>query len=170
MLWQQTTGVCCHSHTKHIKQFVWAKRRVFRPVRKIAKSNHYFRHVCPSAWTRIFMKFNIWLFFFRKTVKKIQASLKSDNNNRYLTCGPIQIFFIISLSVLLIMRNISDKICRENQNTHFVFSNFLFPKIVPFMKYDMIYLLTAFGLSPGGSTHLHTNNNRTTQITTEQHK
>jgi len=38
--------------------------------------------------------------------------------------------------------------------------------------YDMIYLLTAIGLSPGGSTHLHTNNtenntnnNRTTQIT-----
>ena len=37
----------------------------------------------------------------------------------------------------------------------------------------MIYLLTAIGLSPGGSTHLHTNNtqnntnnNRTTQITT----
>jgi hypothetical protein len=36
-----------------------------------------------------------------------------------------------------------------------------------------IYLLTAVGLSPGGSTHLHTNNtqnntnnNRTTQITT----
>jgi len=37
----------------------------------------------------------------------------------------------------------------------------------------MIFLLTAIGLSPGGSTHLHTNNtqnnannNRTTQITT----
>jgi len=37
----------------------------------------------------------------------------------------------------------------------------------------MIYLLTAIGLSPGGSTHLHTNNtqnntnnNRATQITT----
>jgi hypothetical protein len=37
----------------------------------------------------------------------------------------------------------------------------------------MVYLLTAIGLSPGGSTHLHTNNtenntnnNRTTQITT----
>jgi hypothetical protein len=36
----------------------------------------------------------------------------------------------------------------------------------------MIYLLTAIGFSPGGSTHLHTNNtqsntnnNRTTQIT-----
>jgi len=38
---------------------------------------------------------------------------------------------------------------------------------------DMMYLLIAIGLSPGGSTHLHknhtqnnTNNNRTTQITT----
>jgi hypothetical protein len=39
----------------------------------------------------------------------------------------------------------------------------------------MVYLLTAIGLSPGGSTHLHTNNtqnntnnNRTTQITTNE--
>ena len=40
----------------------------------------------------------------------------------------------------------------------------------------MIYLLTAIGLSPDGSTHLHTNNtyntnnNRTTQITTNVEK
>jgi len=40
---------------------------------------------------------------------------------------------IISRSVLLIMRNVSDKSCTENQNTHFVFSNFP-PKIVPFMR------------------------------------
>ena len=33
-------------------------------------------------------------------------------------------FLIISRSVLLRMRNVSDKSCRENQNTHFVFSNF----------------------------------------------
>jgi hypothetical protein len=40
------------------------------------------------------------------------------------------------------------------------------------LVFHMIYLLTAIGLSPGGSTHLHTNNaqnntndNRTTQIT-----
>jgi hypothetical protein len=52
-------------------------------------------------------------------------------------------------------------------------------EVIDFMAvfYDMIYLLTAAGLSPGGSTHLHTsntqnntNNYRTTQITTEQHK
>ena len=42
-------------------------------------------------------------------------------------------FFIISRSVLLRMRNISDKSCTGNQNTHFVFSNF-FSKIVPFMR------------------------------------
>jgi len=33
------------------------------------------------------------------------------------------IFTIISRSFLLRMRNVSDKICRENQNTHFVFEN-----------------------------------------------
>ena len=33
---------------------------------------------------------------------------------------------IISRSVLLIMRNFSDKICRENRNTHFMFTNFFF--------------------------------------------
>jgi len=43
---------------------------------------------------------------------------------------------IISRSVLLSMRNGSDKSCRENQNTCFVFNNFIFflPKIVPFMR------------------------------------
>jgi len=35
-------------------------------------------------------------------------------------------FFIISRSVLLLKRNISGKICRDNQSTHFVFSNFFF--------------------------------------------
>jgi len=37
-------------------------------------------------------------------------------------------FMIISRSVLLKMRNVSDKSCRENQNTHFMFNNFLFRK------------------------------------------
>ena len=37
---------------------------------------------------------------------------------------------IVSRSVLLIIRNISHKYCREIENTHFVFNKF-FPKIVP---------------------------------------
>jgi len=34
------------------------------------------------------------------------------------------------------MRNDSDKICRENQNTHFMINTppFFFPKNVPFMR------------------------------------
>ena len=35
-------------------------------------------------------------------------------------------FFIISRSVLLRVNNVSDKTCRENQNTHFMFNNFYF--------------------------------------------
>jgi hypothetical protein len=41
-------------------------------------------------------------------------------------------FMVISRSILLRMRNVSDKSCTENQNT-FWFSNF-FSKIVPFMR------------------------------------
>jgi len=33
---------------------------------------------------------------------------------------------IIYRSILLRMRNVSDKSCRENQNTYFMFSNFFF--------------------------------------------
>jgi hypothetical protein len=35
-------------------------------------------------------------------------------------------FFIISGSFLLRMRNVSDKSCRENQNTHFMFNSIYF--------------------------------------------
>ena len=42
-------------------------------------------------------------------------------------------FLITSRSFLLNKRNVSDKCCRENQNTHFVFGK-IFLKIVPFMR------------------------------------
>jgi hypothetical protein len=32
------------------------------------------------------------------------------------------------------MRIIADKICRENQNTHLLFSNFFFQRILSFMR------------------------------------
>jgi hypothetical protein len=35
-------------------------------------------------------------------------------------------FWVISRSFILRIRNVSDKSCTENQNTHFVFSNFFF--------------------------------------------
>ena len=42
-------------------------------------------------------------------------------------------YFVISHSVLLGMKTVRDKICRQTQNTHFMFSNF-FSKIVPLMR------------------------------------
>jgi hypothetical protein len=38
-------------------------------------------------------------------------------------------FMIVSRQILLRMRNVSDEICRENQNTRFIFKNvFFFPE------------------------------------------
>jgi len=42
-------------------------------------------------------------------------------------------FFIVSRSVLPRMKNVSDKRCRENQNTHFMFNKF-FSKIIQFIR------------------------------------
>ena len=77
----------------------------------------------------------IWyLSIFRKSVEWIQVSLKSDKNNGYCTWRPMYSTFIIIIHlILLIMRNVSDKSCRENQNTHFMFSN-IFRKILPFIR------------------------------------
>jgi len=54
---------------------------------------------------------------FCNHVGKIQVLLKSDKNNRYFT-------FIISCKIVLRMRNVVDKNCRENQNTHSLHNNF----------------------------------------------
>jgi hypothetical protein len=51
-------------------------------------------------------------------VEKIQVLLKSDKNNGYFT------FMTKTPLLLLRMRNISDKSCIENQDTHFMFNNF----------------------------------------------
>jgi len=43
-------------------------------------------------------------------------------------------FMTISGGILLRVRSVLDKICRENQNTHFIFTKIFFPKIIPFMR------------------------------------
>jgi hypothetical protein len=90
--------------------------------------------VRPSAWNsaptgRICINFDI-LSICRKSVGTVQAWIKSGKNNGYFTWILMQIY-IISLSVLLRMRNVWDKSCRENKNTHFMLNN-LFER-APFM-------------------------------------
>jgi len=62
-----------------------------------------------------------YLSTFRKSVEKIQVSLKLDKNNRHFTYRPIYIFDHILLS-----SSYNEKCfkgCSEIQNTHFMFSN-----------------------------------------------
>jgi len=79
---------------------------------------------CPSAWNNSahtvggFFHAVWYLGIFRKSVEKIHVSLKSDKNEGHFTYRPKDIF-IISLSLLLIMRNVSGRSCRENQNTFY---------------------------------------------------
>ena len=73
----------------------------------------------PTGWN--FMIFDIWVFF-ENLSRKFKIHL-----NRAGKMGTLledqYIFIITSCSVLLRMRNGSDKSCRENQNTHFMFNN-----------------------------------------------
>jgi hypothetical protein len=65
----------------------------------------------------------LYLSIFRKSVEKIQF-----NYNLTRITGTLHedqyTFLIISRSILLRMKNVSDKSCRENQNARFVFNNF----------------------------------------------
>jgi hypothetical protein len=82
-----------------------------------------------TAW--IFVKLYIWLFFenlyrnfkFLYSLTRITSTLHED----------LWAFMVISRWTPLRMRNVSGSSCRENQDTHFMFSSF-FPKIVPFMR------------------------------------
>ena len=72
----------------------------------------------------------IWyVFFFRKSVVKIQISWKSDNNNRPALYMHTDICTVTAISgwILLRTRNVSHKSCTGNQNTQFVFSNVFSP-------------------------------------------
>jgi hypothetical protein len=74
-------------------------RRLFAVLRK----SEYWASSSLSEWNnsapngRIFIKFDMWVFFW-KSVEKIQVSLKSDKNNEHFTRRPIHIFKSISVS------------------------------------------------------------------------
>ena len=79
-----------------------------------------------SRWTDFH---EIWYVrICQKSVEKIQVQLRPDKNKGYFTWRPIYIF-IISRPFLLTMSYVSDKSCRGNQNTHFVFSDFFFENL-----------------------------------------
>ena len=90
--------------------------------------------LCLSVRSRVRMDLgSLWkdfheicYLFFEKKVEKFQVSLKSHKNNGYFTWRPLHIFFFISRSFLLRMRNVSGKSCWENQNTSFFVQKLFF--------------------------------------------
>jgi hypothetical protein len=107
---------------------------------------------CPSAWNtsapteRNFMKFDIWVFF-ENLSRKLTRITGTLHYCQYT-------FFIISRSVLLIMRNALKKSCRENQNTRFMFRNFFPSKIMTFL--DNVEKYCTAGQSTDDTTaHAH---------------
>jgi hypothetical protein len=77
------------------------------------------------------MKFDTW-GFLKTSVEKSQVSISLTRITGTLH-EDLCTFMIRSRLILLRMRNVPEKSCRENQNTHFVFHNFFSPKIVLFM-------------------------------------
>jgi hypothetical protein len=112
-------------------------RFIFRSVCKSAKGDYLFGHVHLSArpsfhlhgttllhWTDFH---EMWYSsIFRKYFEIIQMW-----SNLTRITGTLHedmcTFMILSRWILVRVRNVSDKNCRENENTHFTFSNF-FPR------------------------------------------
>ena len=85
--------------------------------------------VRPHGTTRLPLDgFSWYLLFeyFSEICRGNSSSIKISQEWRELTLRPVHIFFVISRLVLLRMKNVVDKICRENRNTHFMFRNFFF--------------------------------------------
>ena len=102
----------------------------FRRVCEIAKSEYYLRvrpSVRPHLTTGLLLDGFSWnLMFLMFCFEKLSINFKCHENLKVIT-GTLHedqnTFLIISRSILLRMRNVSDKSCRENRNTHFVFNS-----------------------------------------------
>jgi hypothetical protein len=75
-------------------------------------------------WTWVFIENLSKNFKIHKNLTRILGTLRENQRT----------FFIISPSIPLWMRNVSVKICTQNQSKLCMFNNILFSKIVLFMK------------------------------------
>ena len=97
-------------------------------------------HVCPSAWInsaptgRIFMKFDIWEFFFENPLRTFKfhynrTGITSTSHEDQLT------FFLSYLAPFFLEWEMFHTKVVEKINTHILCSvPFFFSKIVPFMR------------------------------------
>ena len=90
--------------------------------------------VCPSVWVEQLGShwtdlYEIWyLRIFKKFVEKIQVSLKSNTNSLLLYMKTQHAFMIVSRSVLLRVRNVSDKVLEKIKTYIWHSITFFFPE------------------------------------------
>jgi len=120
------SSVCSCSIFFHIlPSFLGAFEKLRKATISFVMSVRLSPSVRPHETSRLPLKGSSWdlMFEYLSKVQKIQVSLKLDKNSGYFTWHQYT-YLIISRSVLLIMKYVSDKGCREYQKTHFRFNNF----------------------------------------------
>jgi len=146
MLYREIIAVCSEIHTKHINTAVWAERRIFSCVCKIAeKRRSFFMSVCLSVQLQQLVSH--WMDFHENSCfflicRRNQVWFKSANSKWQRTADRCA-FLIASRWRLLRMRNVSDKNCSANQ-THVLCSNFIFenPSFYNIMCKNVVHLET----------------------------
>jgi hypothetical protein len=111
---------------------------IFCRIYKIAKSGiRFVMSVRRSTWNnsaatgRIYIKLYIW-GFFRNLSRKFKFR---RNPTRKTGTSHVDVCTSMTISPNYPQNEkCFRKSCRENQNTHFVFNNFFFPKIAPFLR------------------------------------
>jgi len=95
----------------------------------------YFSKICWGKNSSLFKIRQQWRVLYMYMCDSMwQYVTVCDGMWRYVTvCDGMWQYVTVSRSFLLVMKNISEESCRDNQNTHFVFNNF-FPTIVPFLR------------------------------------
>jgi hypothetical protein len=100
----------------------------FCQVCKISRSNCWVCNVCPHGTTWLPLDGFSWsmmcVWISWKSVKKIEVSLKPVNNSGTVHENQCALM-IIYRGILFRMRTFSDRMCRENHNTHFMFNCFI---------------------------------------------
>ena len=161
-----------HSDTPHLVGLLWTSDRT---VAKMSTVQHTtlirYRHPCPRRDSKHHSQQDSW----RRPTPQTERPLGSVKSNLLRAGAKVTACLmsrnkqncnngtsVMTLAVLLFLENDKTFSC-------------ILSKTLKVRFIVMIYLLTAIGLSPGGSTHLHTNNTqnntnkRTTQIN-EKHK
>jgi hypothetical protein len=110
--------------------FVKLRKVTIRFIMSVRPST--FHSSAPNGW--IFMKFNTWVFLknlSQKFVFHLNLTRMID------TLQEVQYTFLITSHSVPKLRKVTDKSCRENQNTHFMFNNF-FP-LENLAVYEIMY-------------------------------